>query len=184
MLLGEREAAFHTEVRIVFQRLLDLVGVTFQAFRLGIEDGHTHPAADIDTDCIRDDRIVNGQHATDRQSVTGMCVGHQGASEGYRQTHCQLHLLFGQGVDEFPAISFISFRLVRQKIGGELLLFNRRSEVFRQLLPDVVILIFSRILQQVAQQGEYRFFAVMFAMFADNVHSLATGYIVGISYLT
>ena len=103
MLLFKAQAAIHSEMCKVFQSLLYLIRISFQEVCFRIKYRQTHPATDINPDSIRYHGIISSQHPTDRQSITGVRIGHQRSADRYRQ----IHLLFGKSLDKLTSISFI-----------------------------------------------------------------------------
>ena len=66
-----------------------------------IENGHLHPAGDIHADGVRNDRVVGREHATDRQAIPDVRIGHERAGSGNRQPAGVFHLLDGVGFQAF-----------------------------------------------------------------------------------
>jgi hypothetical protein len=58
-----------------------------------VEHGHFHPAGDVNADRVWNDRVVRGEHATDREPVANVRVGHQSARRRHRQRARVSHLL-------------------------------------------------------------------------------------------
>ncbi len=79
----------------------------FTRLRLQVSDRalqhrHLHPAGDVDADRVRDDRVVGGQHAADRQAVALVRVGHQRARHRHRQLAGVAHLLQRAFLEPLP----------------------------------------------------------------------------------
>ena len=55
-----------------------------------------YPAAYINTYTIRYDLIFNGQHTTDGQSITQVCIGHQSPTNRNGQFESLIHLVSGR----------------------------------------------------------------------------------------
>ena len=111
MLLFKAQAAIHSEMCKVFQSLLYLIRISFQEVCFRIKYRQTHPATDINPDSIRYHGIISSQYPTDRQSITGVRIGHQRSADRYRQAHSQIHLLFGKSLDKLTSIGFIHQRI-------------------------------------------------------------------------
>ena len=85
--------------------------ISFQEVCFRIKYRQTHPATDINPDSIRYHGIISSQYPTDRQSITGVRIGHQRSTDRYRQAHSQIHLLFGKSLDKLTSIGFIHQRI-------------------------------------------------------------------------
>ena len=83
-----------------------------------VENGKLHPAGDIDADGVRHHRILQRQHAADRQAVADVGVGHQRGRSGHRQRAGLPHLHVRLGVDA---------AITPSAIGDGLAHFDRRA---------------------------------------------------------
>ena len=166
---------------VFFQRYLSLMCIPPEKIRFRIENRQTHPAANIHSDSIRYNCIIHSQHTADRQSITGMCIGHQRTRQCYRQTHCQFHLLLGSGFYKFIAVNLIAQRQLFQFIDLKISFCNGRREAFCQFSPHITILMVLRIIKYIRQLRQNLFFTFVLAIFAYNSNSQTTRHIIGIS---
>ena len=87
----ERRA--HAETRLALDRARQPRLIVCQRADRQVQHRQLHPAGDVDADRVRDDRVVRGQHAADRQPVADMRIRHERARHGHRQLARVLHLL-------------------------------------------------------------------------------------------
>src|SRR5262249_16774182 len=76
-----------------------------------------HPAGDVDADRVRNHRVVRRQHAADRQAISEVGVGHQGAPHRDRELARVLDLAYGLRL-EVGAPLPVGSRLGSERPGG------------------------------------------------------------------
>ena len=121
------------ETRFRLDRARETVLPPVQVIQADVEHGHLHAAGDVHADRVRDHRVLRGQHAADRQTVTDMRIGHERARDRNRQQTRLLHLHDRLGFQPFAPLAILhwlgprrrgrseqrSGKLAPQRVGSE-----------------------------------------------------------------
>ena len=93
VLAPRSERGAHSELGLPLDRSRQAWLLVGQRAHRQIQHGHLHPACDVDTDGVRDDRFVGGQDTADGQPVADVRIRHERARDSHRQFACVLQLL-------------------------------------------------------------------------------------------
>jgi len=106
----------NTKARFSFKDVCKAVTLPGNGVRLAVIDGELHPTGNIHADSIRDHGVLRCEHATDRQAVADVGVGHQRARHRDRQRTGVGHLPYGVGFETLaPLTPRREFRTRRER---------------------------------------------------------------------
>ena len=105
MLTAVLERGAHAKARLGFDRPGKAIRMPLQFADRDIQHRHLHAAGDIHADRIRNDGVLGGQHAANRQAIAHVRVRHEGAGHCHGQQAGFLHLHHGLVLQSFAPLA-------------------------------------------------------------------------------